>query len=432
LNHSTARPGATQVRPASVAAQWYGLALLTLVYTVNQIDRSSMIVVLEPIKHEFALSDGQLGFLTGLAFAMVYAVFAIPVGMLADRVNRRNLLAGLLAVWSLMTIACGLARDFALLLAARMCVGAAEAGASPVSSSIISDLFPPQRRATAVAVYFIGTPISSIVSFLFGSAIASAFGWRATFFLAGSLGLVLTPLLLLIMREPHRGGADAHEPAAAHAPGAARAGLRELFASPVLLCVFAGMTLATLVSTAYQAWALSLLIREHGMALKSAGAAIAVCFGVCGALGAASTGPLADAYAKGDSRRLLLFTAAVMLAVMGCELLAAMAGSRTLAIAGLVGFGLFNLGGLGPGFSVVLNTSSPANRGMMIAVQQVVVTLLGAGVGPWAAGMLSDRYGGARSISEALATLAPIMVIASGFNLAAYFHLRGRTARARP
>jgi len=310
-----------------------------------------------------------------------------------------------------------------------MCVGAAEAGASPISSSIISDLFPPRRRATAVAIYFIGTPLASIISFLFGSAIASAYGWRATFFLAGALGLVLTPFLLLIMREPRRGGADQQDPdVAPHAPGAALAGLRELVASPVLLCVFAGMTLGTLVSTAFQAWALSLMIREHGLELKAAGATIAVCFGVCGAIGAATAGPLADAYAKGDSRRLLLFTAAVMLAVMGCELVAATATSRTLAIAGLVGFGLFNLGGLGPGFSVVLNTTSPANRGMMIAAQQVLVTLLGAGVGPWAAGMLSDAYGGPRSISHALTTLAPIMIVAASFNLAAYAWL-GRTRR---
>jgi predicted MFS family arabinose efflux permease len=382
ITGADAASGASATRPPGAAARWWGLALLTAIYAVNQIDRFSVIVILEPIKHEFALNDGQLGVLTGLGYALVYAMFAIPVGALADRVNRRNLLAGLLMIWGLMTVVCGLARNFGMLLAARMLVGAAEAGTSPVSSSIISDLFPPQRRATAVAVYFLGTPIGSIISLLIGSVVASAMGWRATFLLAGAPALILAPLLLVIMREPRRGAADHPAPEdQPRAKGSVRAGLGELFRNPVLLCVVAGGALCTLVSSAFQAWTVSLLIREHGMSLKLAGATAAACIGLCSAVGAIVSGPLADRYAKGDSRRLLLFTAAVMLGAFVSELVAARGASIGVVIVGLVGVGLFSLASLGPIFSVVLNTSSPANRGLMIAAQQVAVTLIGGGGG---------------------------------------------------
>jgi predicted MFS family arabinose efflux permease len=413
-------PAPSAAQPTS-AARWYGLTLLLLVYSINSMDRFTVLVVMEPIKHEFRLTDAQLGFMSGLAYALIYSVFAIPVGMLADRFNRRNLLAGLLTVWSLMTAACGLARNFTMLLAARMVVGAAEAGASPVSSSIISDLFPPDRRATAVAIYFIGTPIASIITFLFGSAIASSFGWRATFLLAGVPGLILAVLLFAIMKEPTRGAFEVERQPASGSPFS---GFRELFGSPVLICVIVGMSLATLVSTALQAWAVSIFIREHGFTLKQAGATVALTVGLCGGIGAACTGPLADAIAKGDRRRLLLFTAGIMTLAMFSELTVARAPTTVIAFAGMVGFGLTNLGGLGPGFSVVLNTTTPANRGLMIAAQQVSVTLIGAGVGPWALGLLSDRYGGPHSVSLALATLTPITLVGAGLNLAAFAYLR--------
>jgi predicted MFS family arabinose efflux permease len=416
------------------AAAWFSLALLTVVFAINQIDRVSMVVVMEPIKHEFHLSDSLLGLVSGLGYSMVYAVFAIPMGMLADRVNRKNLLAGLLAVWSVMTAACGLAVSFAMLLSARMVVGAAESGASPVSSSIISDLFPAHRRATAVAIYFMGVPVATLIAFLCGSAVASAFGWRATFLMAGVPGLLLAPLVLWFLKNPIRGTHDggAHEGGGAadgvQVKGSLASGARELFGNPVLMLVFAGLTLNTVTSAAFQAWSVSLLMREHGLTIKAAGALVAFCAGGGGIVGALVNGPAADAFARGRSHRLALYAAGALLLGMASILLAVRGASMLPVVAGIAGYSLFSPGALGPAFSIVLNTTTPGNRGLMIATQQMCVTLVGTGVGPWVAGMISDAYGGPHSISMTLTTMAPIIAVAAACYLGASVHLR-KTAK---
>lgn len=396
-------------------------------FTVNQIDRVSMVVVMEPIKHEFHLSDSLLGLVSGLGYSLVYAVFAIPMGMLADRVNRKNLLAGLLAVWSVMTAACGLAVSFVMLLSARMVVGAAESGASPVSSSIISDLFPAHRRATAVAIYFMAVPVATLISFLAGSAVASAFGWRATFLMAGAPGLLLAPLVLWFLKNPARGSHDGLPPTdGVRVKGSLASGARELFGNPVLMFVFAGLTLNTVTSAAFQAWTVSLLMREHGLTIKAAGALVAFCAGGGGIVGALINGPLADAFGRGRSHRLALYAAGALALGMFSILLAVRSTAMLPVVAGIAGYSLFSPGALGPAFSIVLNTTTPGNRGLMIATQQMCVTLVGTGVGPWVAGMISDAYGGPRSISLTLTTMAPVIAVAAACYVGAFLHLRKR------
>ena len=135
------------------------LALLTAIATVQFFDRALTVVILEPIKREFALGDAQLGVLAGLSYAAAFALAGIPLGWLADRSHRRNLLAALLAVWSAMVALAGNAGHFATLIAARIGIGAMDAGGQPCSVSMIADLYPPQRRATAVAVFYVGVPL---------------------------------------------------------------------------------------------------------------------------------------------------------------------------------------------------------------------------------------------------------------------------------
>jgi predicted MFS family arabinose efflux permease len=405
---------------------WRGLILLTLIFTINSLDRSAMIVVIEPIKHEFHLKDSQLGLLTGLAFGATYAVFAIPLGTLADRLNRRNLLAGLLAVWSLATAACGLARNFAMLLAARMVVGAAESGASPASNSMISDLFPPNRRATAVAIFFLGPPLGAMIAFKVGSAVATAFGWRMTFLLAGLPGLVLAALLLLIMRHPPRGTTDS----AAQAVGAGTVlgGLRNLFANPVLTCVFIAITISTLVTTSFQAWYASLLIREHGFTLKEAGTAMAFGASLFGGIGVACSGRIADWVSKGEARGLLLFTATTLSLTLVSSLVAVASPVTPVAMAALCAFGFFSLAHLGPSFAVLLNTTPNRDRGVVVAALQISANFLGAGLGPWAAGGLSDHFGGPNALSQALLVVMPTLAISVALFLAAWRMARTQQA----
>jgi predicted MFS family arabinose efflux permease len=401
------------------------LVLLTLVFVVNSIDRSTVYVILEPIRKEFHLRDSQLGLLTGLAYGATYAVFALPLGRLVDSTNRRNLLAALLAIWSVMTAACGLARNFSMLVCARMVVGGAESGGSPASNSMISDLFPPNRRATAVAIFFLGPPAGATLSFLFGGAIAASFGWRATFLMAGVPGLILSIGLLMFMRHPDRGASDGSTGFDSEKEKVSIfSGLRSFFTTPVILCVFCVITISTLVSTSFQGWFNSILIREHGLDLKTAGEAMALCSGVCGGVGVAISGRLADAFAKGDQQKLLLFMATTMTLAFLFAMVGITASSTAVALVGLAGYAVMGIAHLGPGFAVLLNATPNRSRGAVIATLQVSANFIGAGLGPWITGSLSDHFAGSRSLSNALAFVVPLLLIAVLLTLVARSRMR--------
>src|SRR4029453_10020174 len=173
----------------------YVLGVLVVVYTMNFIDRQILSILLEPIKHDLGLSDTQLGLLTGFAFGVFYATLGVPIARLADRSNRRNLIAVALAVWSGMTAFSGLAQNYVQLLLARIGVGVGEAGCSPSAHSMISVYFAGERRATALGIYSLGIPVGILFGFTLGGLISDTFGWRAAFFVVGVPGLLLALLL---------------------------------------------------------------------------------------------------------------------------------------------------------------------------------------------------------------------------------------------
>ena len=183
---------------------WYMLALLALVYVAGSIDRAVPSVIVEPLKAEFGLSDGQLGFLTGFAYSIPYALAALPAGWLIDRLDRRALLSATAAIWSLLTMAGATAQNFLTLVLARMGVGATEAPASPGSLSLIGDMFPKERRTTAISLYYAGTATGQMITFLVGGWLLLHFSWRALFLIAGVPGLILALLLFFTCREPKR------------------------------------------------------------------------------------------------------------------------------------------------------------------------------------------------------------------------------------
>src|SRR5262249_5358435 len=158
----------------------------------------------EPLKKEFGLSDTQLGFLTGSCYAISYAIAGIPLGALGDRVNRRNLLAGVLAIWSGMTALSGLAQNLFHLAAARLFVGASESSNMPLAMSMMSDLFTRTERSRAFGIYWTGISIGGVLGYAVGGPVAAAWGWRAAFLISGIPGLALAMLLILTLREPAR------------------------------------------------------------------------------------------------------------------------------------------------------------------------------------------------------------------------------------
>ena len=186
----------------------YILLILTGVYTFNFIDRQILVIIQESIKNDLGLSDTQLGLLTGLAFAAFYVILGFPIARLADRTNRRNVLVVSLAVWSAMTAVSGWVTNYFQLLLARIGVGIGEAGGSPPAHSIISDYFPPEKRATALSIYSAGIYIGVLVGYILGGWIDENYGWRMAFFALGIPGILYAFVVLFTVKEPLRGQTD--------------------------------------------------------------------------------------------------------------------------------------------------------------------------------------------------------------------------------
>ncbi|MFZ5795573.1 MAG: MFS transporter, partial [Pseudomonadota bacterium] len=178
------------------------LFVLTFVYVLNFLDRQLIGILAKPIQDSLQITDGQLGLLGGLYFALFYCFIAIPVGWFADRTNRVTVVSLACAIWSGATIACGLAVTFPQLVLARMTVGFGEAGGVPPSYAIITDTFPKGRRATALSIYNLGPPIGAAIGIAFGASVAAAFDWRDAFIAIGAIGIVTAIAVRLLIREP--------------------------------------------------------------------------------------------------------------------------------------------------------------------------------------------------------------------------------------
>ena len=193
----------------SVVERWYVLIVMCLVYAINIAARYVVTTVFEPIRLELHLTDGGAAFLTGVPLALFYVVFGIPIAWLADRSNRRNIVAASLIIWSGFTVFCGLSQTYWQLLLGRIGVGVGEAGATPPSTSIVSDCFPADRRPMALSILALGAPFGAWLGADLAGAVAEAYGWRAAFFALGAPGLLLGLLVFLTIREPKRGRLDA-------------------------------------------------------------------------------------------------------------------------------------------------------------------------------------------------------------------------------
>jgi MFS family permease len=184
------------------------LAILTLVYVTNFVDRQVINVLAQYIIEDLNISDGQFGMLSGLAFAAIYTTLGIPIARLADIANRRNIVAIAVALWSIMTALCGLAQNFAQLFMARFGVGVGEAGGSPPSHSIVSDIFPAEQRATALSIYSLGVYGGILVGTVGGAYLVQYFDWRTAFIVVGLPGVLLALLVRFVVKEPPRGMAE--------------------------------------------------------------------------------------------------------------------------------------------------------------------------------------------------------------------------------
>jgi len=276
---------------------WVTLGLLTFVYVLNFLDRQLLSILAKPIQDTLGLTDGQLGRIGGLYFALFYCVISIPVGWLADRSNRVRILSFACALWSAATVACGLSANYGQLVVARMAVGLGEAGGVPPSYAIISDYFPPRRRGTAFGLFNLGPPIGQALGVALGASIAIVYGWRAAFIVLGAVGVVAALVVLLVVREPRRGGLDA-APGAAARPGGAGflATVKAFVANPVLVRAAFGSAAIQVVTYGAGNFSTLFLMREKGMTLEQVALYFSILVAVCMGGGIFISGRIIDRF----------------------------------------------------------------------------------------------------------------------------------------
>jgi len=267
-------------RPREGKGAWWALAVITLVYAMNIADRFVLSTLIEPIKAEFQLSDASVGFLTGVALAIFYTAAGLPLGALADRVNRRNMIMWAITIWSFFTAVCGMAQNFWQLLFARIGVGIGEAGGTPPSHSILADYFKPSQRIVAMMIFTLGIAIGSGVGGVGGGMLAEKFGWRHALII---FSFASVPLLLLLMtiREPRRGANDA--PGSVPHGSNLRETLRFIRSQRSLIHVIAGATIATFSGMGLIWWTPAFLSRSHGFSVGEAGYQVGMMSGIGGA-----------------------------------------------------------------------------------------------------------------------------------------------------
>ncbi|MFW2349949.1 spinster family MFS transporter [Qipengyuania sp.] len=371
--------------------RYFVLAVLTLVYSLNFIDRQLLVILQEQIKAELVLSDTQLGLLSGFAFALFYVSCGIPIARWADRGKRRSIIALALTVWSLMTAVSGLAQNYLQLLLARIGVGVGEAGGSPPAHSMISDIFRKEERATALSIYSIGIYIGILFGFALGGWIADSFGWRTAFFVVGLPGVAVALFLRLTVREPVRGWSEGRENDNAEAPPL-KAVLGFLWSRRTFRNLALAGSLQALVIYAIGNWLPSYFLRNFDIGLTELGIWMALTSGFGGGAGSFFGGWMTDRLGVRDSRWYVWGPAILMLGI--APVLLVILTTQTLTLA-LVLTGLFHFlsaSYLGPALAVSHGLVGLRMRALTSAIFFFFINLIGLGLGPLIVGSLSDSF----------------------------------------
>ena len=372
----------------TTAARRYALIILAVVYMFNFIDRQILAILLPAIREEFGVSDAWLGFLTGTAFAMFYIVLGIPVARYADRHNRRNLIAVAVAVWSGMTALSGMAANFAQLALARIGVGVGEAGCSPPAHSMIADLYPPEKRSTAMGVYTIGISAGIMMAYLGGGWVAQNIGWREALLVVGLPGLVLAAIVRFTVVEPKRGHSEGRE-ALSEQPSFLRT-LRFLSRRPSFVHMTVAAGLSSYVGYSVISFLPSFLVRSYGMPVAEVGIYLGLIIGIVGGSGFFLGGYIADHLGQSNHRRALSFIGITVL--LTAIPYAAMFLSDTWQVAlllFLVPAATANVY-LAPVLSQAQGLVSLRMRAMASALALLIINVIGLAFGPLLTGVLSD------------------------------------------
>jgi len=372
----------------SLAARRYTLVVLTVVYVFNFVDRQILAILLPSIRDEFLVNDTVLGFLAGTAFAIFYATLGVPIALLADRWNRRNLIAIALTIWSGMTALSGMVANIWQLSLARVGVGIGEAGCSPPAHSMISDLYPPEQRSTAMGFYTLGISTGIMLAYLAGGWVVQNIGWRAAFFIVGVPGLLLAVVVRFTLTEPTRGASESRHDSGVYPP--VLTVFRFLLARRSFIHMAVAAGLSAFVGYAVISFFPSFLDRSFDMDRATIGKWLGLILGIAGGVGFFGGGFLADHFGRSKRRNALWLIAAMMLVTGAFDVAVFLAPSAawTLMIF-IVPAATSNIY-LAPVLAQTQSLVGLRMRGVASALMLLILNMIGLGLGPLAVGYISD------------------------------------------
>jgi MFS family permease len=367
----------------------WALLLLVGIATAAFIDRSILNTVGQALKDELHISDLQLGALGGAAFALLYSVLCVPVARLSERVSRVWIVCLSVIVWSAMTLLCGLATSFLLLGLARVGVGIGEAGVQAPSQSLIGDIFAPERRASALAVFGLATPIGIAIGGAGGGFVAQHYGWRAAFMLAALPGLFFAGLMFCTVREPVRGASEG-APTETRVPPANEV-MQRLWASWTFRHILAGAMITGFIGFGLVTFTHAFFVRSFSMDYTHAGLAFVLMNSVSNVGGFLIGGLLTDKLIGRDIRFYGWVPAAGALLACPLYVLGFRQTHWQTALAVLMVPGLFSSTWYAPAYAVTQNLVTPRMRATAVALLSLAINLAGMALGPTITGALSDR-----------------------------------------
>lgn len=402
------------------------LLLLYFLNTLLILDKIILSVLLEPIKAEFNLSDSQLGLLTGAAYALCMGLASIPFGIAVDRHNRRNIAAACVAAWSGMTALCALAPSYLVFLLARLGVGLGEAGGGPSSLSIISDLYEHKRRATAMAIFSLGSPTAALINLTLNTQIAHHFGWRAALLAAAVPGLLLALSIRLFTSEPERTNANSKK-AGEEAPS-----LKETFkfilSQRSLVWLLSGAAVSYTVLAGVSTWNFSYIVRNFDVSLHEIGPYFGVAISVAGIIGTYLTGRVADFLGEKNEDWRCWVMALTTVGTIAFGLMVFTTSSLTVAVLCTAGLATCATLWTAPGFALSQSLVRARMRGVTGSLFFLIANLIGYGFGPLLVGVFSDLY----SFTQLKDGLRPAILTLLLMNFAAvvFFVLAARPLKA--
>jgi predicted MFS family arabinose efflux permease len=392
---------------------WVVLGILWFVYVLNFLDRQLVSILAKPIEDSLHISDGQLGLIGGLYFALFYCFISIPVGWLADRTNRTKVLALACALWSAATMACGIAANYPQLAVARMAVGVGEAGGVPPSYAIISDYFPSGRRGTALGIYNVGPAIGAALGVAFGAGIAVFYGWRDAFVALGSVGVFTALLVFVAVREPERGGLDPKT--AKGTEGGFVRTITMFFSRKSLVLAALGSGATQIITYGAGNFTTLFLMREKGMTLSQVAVYYALVAGFAMGGGIFVSGRVIDRFTRRSRAAFGLIPGIALILAVPFYIGFVWAPSWPLALLLLIGPFFFNYFYLSAAVTLVQEDVRPGQRVMAGALLLLVMNLIGMGVGPTFVGAASDFFRAAHPVhflQLALYALLPFYAVA--------------------